>query len=63
MANTFTEVQLNQCSKEVLVQLFLSMQEQMGQLNRNVELLIEQLSLANQKRFGRSNDRLKIDGS
>lgn len=35
MATTFTEEQLNQCSKEMLVQLFLSMQEQMGQLSMN----------------------------
>ncbi|WP_349948561.1 transposase [Lacrimispora sp. BS-2] len=62
MANTFTEEQLNECSKEMLVQLFLSMQEQMGQMNRNMELLIEQLSIANQKRFGRSSEKLDIDG-
>lgn len=62
MATTFTEKQLNLCSKEMLVQLLLSMQEQMGQMNRNMEILIEQLSIANQKRFSRSVEKFEIDG-
>ncbi|HKM34006.1 MAG TPA: transposase [Lachnospiraceae bacterium] len=31
-------------------------------LNRNVELLTEQVSIANQKRFGRSSEKLELDG-
>jgi len=39
------------------------MQEQMEQLNANMEKLIEQISIANQQRFGRHSERLDvIDG-
>lgn len=31
-------------------------------MNRNMELLIEQRSIANQKCFGRSSEKLEIDG-
>lgn len=62
MSTPFTEEQLNQCSKEMLVSLLLSMQEQMAQMNKNMELLIEQVSIANQKRFGRSSEKMEMDG-
>lgn len=62
MAQKYTEEELNKCSKKILISLFLAMQEQMVQLNRNVELLTEQVSIANQKRFGRSSEKLELDG-
>lgn len=62
MASKYTEDELNQCSKKILISLFLAMQEQMDQLNRNMELLTEQVAIANQKRFGRSSEKLEIDG-
>ncbi|HPU62559.1 MAG TPA: IS66 family transposase [Mobilitalea sp.] len=62
MAMKYTEDELNKCSKKVLISLFLAMQEQMEQLNRNMELLTEQVAIANQKRFGRSSEKLEIDG-
>lgn len=62
MNTPFTEEQLNQCSKEMLIGLLLSMQEQMAQMNKNMELLIEQISIANQKRFGRSTEKVGLDG-
>lgn len=62
MASKYTEDELNKCSKKVLISLFLAMQEQMEQLNRNMELLTEQVAIANQKRFGRSSEKLEIDG-
>lgn len=59
----YTEEQLNTCSKEMLVTLFLSMQDQMEQLNRNFEKLAEQLAAANNQRYGRSSEKLSvIDG-
>ncbi|MEW4411870.1 hypothetical protein [Clostridium sp. AN503] len=58
MPTSFTEEQLNQCSKEMLVKLLLSMQDQMAQMNRNMEILIGQVSISNQKRFGRSSEKL-----
>ena len=62
MAQKYTEEELNKCSKKILVTLFLAMQEQMTQLNRNVELLTEQVAIANQKRFGRSTEKIELDG-
>ena len=59
----YTEEQLNTCSKEMLITLLLSMQDQMEQLNRNIENLVEQLSAANNQRYGRSSEKLSvIDG-
>ncbi|NLN05351.1 MAG: hypothetical protein GX166_11170 [Clostridiaceae bacterium] len=58
MGKKLTENELNQYSKEMIIQLFLAMQDQMEVLNRNMELLIEQISIANQKRFGRSSEKI-----
>ena len=63
MAFKYTEEQLNTCSKEMLITLLLSMQDQMEQLNQNFEKLVEQLSVANNQRYGRSSEKLSvIDG-
>lgn len=63
MAKIFTEEELNSCSKEILITLFLSMQEQMQDLNRNMERLIEQLAVSNNQRYGRSSEKMNvIDG-
>ena len=59
----YTEEQLNTCSKEMLITLLLSMQDQMEQLNQNFEKLVEQLFVANNQRYGRSSEQLSvIDG-
>ena len=59
----YTEEQLNACSKEMLITLLLSMQDQMVQLNQNFEKLMEQLAAANNQRYGRSSEKLSvIDG-
>lgn len=56
----YTEEQLNTCSKEMLVTLLLSMQDQMEHLNQNVEKLTEQLAVMNNHRFGRSSEKLSV---
>lgn len=59
----YTEDELNSCSKEMLVTLLLSMQEQMEQLNNNFEKLVEQLAVLNHQKYGRSSEKLAvIDG-
>ena len=58
----YTEEQLNTCSKEMLITLLLSMQDQMEQLNQNFEKLVEQLSVANNQRYGRSSCKLCLNG-
>lgn len=50
MGKKFTEEELNDCSKETLISLFLSMQEQAEKVNQNMERLIEQIASANQHR-------------
>lgn len=63
MGREYKEEELNNLSKESLVILFLSMQDQMKQLNQNMERLIEQVAVANNHRFGRSTEKLDvIDG-
>ena len=56
----YTEEQLNNCSKEMLVSLLLSMQDQMEQLNQNFEKLVEQLAAANSRRYGRSTEKISV---
>ena len=66
MAFKFTEEQLNTLDKSFLVGLFLQLQDQneklsgeIQELNRKMEVLIEQIALSNKKRFGRSSERME----
>lgn len=56
----YTEEQLNTCSKEMLITLLLSMQDQMEWLNQNFGKLVEQLATANNQRYGRSCEKLSV---
>lgn len=65
MGIKYTEEQLNKLDKSFLVQLFLMMQEQLeeqsGQLkelNDKMTLMMEQLVLAKDHRFGRSSEKM-----
>ena len=58
MSKKYTAEELNSCSKEMVIELFLSVQDQLDKSNHNIELLIEQMKIANQKRFGRSSEKL-----
>ena len=65
MAFKFTEEQLNTLDKSFIVELFLQLQEQndrlsgeIQDLNRKMELLIEQVTLSNKNRFGRSSEKM-----
>ena len=64
MAFKFTEEQLNTLDKSFIVELFLQLQEQndklsgeVQDLNRKMELLIEQITSTNKYRFDRSSDQ------
>ena len=59
MAFKYTEEQLNKLDKELLVQLFLGLQDQMEGLTRQtqalndkMQLMMEQLVLSKKSRFG-----------
>ena len=59
MAKIYTEEELNNFSRETLMAVILSMQDQISQLNANMERLIEQIADANSKRYGRSSEKLE----
>lgn len=57
MAKKFTEEQLNNLDKDMLITLFLGLQDQMEQMSRNLTLLTEQIAVMNQRSFGRSSEK------
>ena len=57
MARKYTEEQLNKLDKDILITLFLGLQDQMDQMGRNLELLTEQIAIMNQRTFGRSTEK------
>lgn len=59
MAKVYTKEELNSFSRETLMAVILSMQDQISQLNANMERLIEQIADANSKRYGRSSEKLE----
>lgn len=61
MAMKYTEEQLNNFDKAVLVQLLLSNQEQLASIDQKLQLVLEQLASANHKRYGRSSEKLYTD--
>ena len=65
MTIKFTEEQLNTLDKSFIVELFLQLQEQneklsdeLQSLNKKLELLIEQVTLSNKNRFGKSSEKM-----
>lgn len=63
MGSKHTLGELNNLSREELITIILSMQEQLDALNENIEKLIEQVRLANQQRFGRHTETMaSIEG-
>ena len=65
MAFKFTEEHLNTLDKSFIVNLFLQLQDQndklsgeIQELNKKMEVLIEQITLANKNRFGRSSEKM-----
>lgn len=65
MAVKFTEEQLNNFDKELLIKLLIDSQEQqenltkeVHELNKKLELLMEQIILANNHRFGRKTEMM-----
>lgn len=61
MAMEYTEEQLNNFDKSTLVQLFLVQQSQLQDINRNLQLLLEQVAVLNNKRFGKSSEKLETE--
>ena len=69
MAFKYTEEQLNKLDKELLIQLFLGLQDQMEELtkqtqalNDKMQLMMEQIVLSNKSRLGRSSEKMTDPG-
>lgn len=69
MAFKYTEEQLNKLDKELLIQLFLGLQDQMEELtkqtqglNDKMQLMMEQIVLSNKSSFGRSSEKMTDPG-
>ena len=60
MAQIYLDKELDNCSRQELKQMVLSMQEQLARMNENYENLIEQIRVANQNQFGRKSERLDV---
>ena len=61
MALKYTEEKLNSFDKETLIQLFLSQQGQLENIDHNLQLVLEQLADLKRHRFGRSSERHESD--
>lgn len=66
MAVRYTEEQLNTVDKSLLIQMFLNQRElletlttEVRSLNERMQLMMEQLVLANRNRFGRSSEKME----
>lgn len=62
MAKVYSEEQLNNFDKETLVQLFLMQQEQLSEIDRKLQLVLEQLATANKNKYGSSSEKLEVSG-
>ncbi|MDF1618828.1 IS66 family transposase, partial [Petrocella sp. FN5] len=60
MGKQYTIDELNNCSKETVIAIVLAMQDQLERLNQNVEYLIEQIGVMNNKQYSRSSEKLDV---
>lgn len=58
MALNYTEEQLNSFDKTTLVQLFLVQQDQLKEIDHKLQILIEQVAVLNNKKYGSSSEKL-----
>lgn len=58
MAMEYTEEQRNNFDKATLVQLFLVQQSQLQDIDRKLQLLLEQVAVLNNNRFDKSSEKL-----
>ena len=61
MALEYTEEKLNSLDKETIIQLFLSQQEQLKQIDHNLQLVLEQVADLKRHRFGSSSEKHEPD--
>ena len=52
--------QLNTLSKDALVEMVLSLSNQVKDLNKKMDLMLEQMAIMNNARFGRQTEKVDI---
>ncbi len=69
MSTKYTEEQLNKLDKEILIQMFMGIQDELfsvkdelHQLNDRMQVMMEQLVLGKKSKFGRSSEKMDDDG-
>ena len=62
MQTGFTKEQLERLDKDLLIQLLLSQQQQLKEMDEKLQKILEQLADNNRRRFGRSTERMDIPG-
>ena len=69
MEKKLTENQLAKFTKKDIIEMYLSIQKiaesqelQLAEMNQKLDLLIEQLGIAKQNRFGISTEKVDLDG-
>ena len=60
MAKTYTEEQLNTFDKATLIQLLLMQQSQLQEIDKKLQLLLEQVAVLKNNRFGKKSEKLGI---
>lgn len=61
MAMEYTEEQLNNFDKATLVRLFLVQKSQLRDIDRKLQLRLEQVAVLNNNRFGKSSEKLDTE--
>lgn len=61
MAKTYTEEQLNTFDKATLIQLLLMQQSQLQEIDKKLQLLLEQAAVLKNNRFGKKSEKLGIE--
>ena len=61
MAKTYTEEQLNTFDKATLVQLLLMQQSQLQEIDKKLQLLLEQTAVLKNNRFGKKSEKMGIE--
>lgn len=62
MTSRYTEEKLSSMEKETIIQLFLAQQEQLENIDKNLQFVLEQPADQKRHRFGRSSERHVTQG-
>ena len=61
MAIEYTEEQLNHFDKATIVQLFLAQQSQLNDIDQKLQLVLEEVAVFNNHRFGKSSEKFETN--